>query len=81
MYTSLREAIGMTGAEALLRELIEYAVEMEAEAMDVSLPDRHRMAAANVGLAARAYYSASALLDLHRERYNIITAAHDPEAN
>lgn len=71
----------MTGAEALLRELVEYAVQMEAEAMDDSLPDRHRMAASNVALAARAYYSASALLDLHRERYNIITAPVDPGAN
>ncbi len=81
MYISLREAIGMTGAEALMRELIDFAHAMEAEAMDDSLPDRQRMAAANVGMAARAYYSASALLDIHRERYNVIVAPGDPSAN
>lgn len=71
----------MAGAEALLRDLIALAESMEREAMDESLPDRQRMAASNVALAARAYYSASALLDLHRERYNVVTAAVDPAAN
>lgn len=71
----------MTGAEALIRSLMALAEAMEREAADSSLSDAHRSAALNVALAARAHYAASCLLDIAREKYGIVTAPVDPDAN
>ena len=67
----MSDSILPTNAERLMSELNRQSHAMDSEACNESLPMPHRIAAARMGQALRAYIGIVLLVDLCRECYNV----------